>query len=165
NRDFAQETANFEFAIATVNRLKPAFVVVSGDLVNKAGESEQIAEFKRIAAKVDSSIPVYNVVGNHDIENVPTPKTVAAYTNSFGPDFYMFHHAKFVGIVLNSIIIHSPQQTTNRLEMQERWLRAALEHARDEGAPHIVIFQHHPWLLKRPDEADEYFNIPRARRS
>jgi hypothetical protein len=31
DKDFAQETANFEFAIATANRLKPAFVVVTGD--------------------------------------------------------------------------------------------------------------------------------------
>ena len=35
NRNFEHETANFEFAIATANRLKPAFVVVDGDLVNK----------------------------------------------------------------------------------------------------------------------------------
>ena len=34
DRDFAQETANFEFAVANINRLKPAFVVITGDLVN-----------------------------------------------------------------------------------------------------------------------------------
>src|SRR5216110_1595816 len=31
DKDFAQETANFEFAVAAVNRLKPAFVVIAGD--------------------------------------------------------------------------------------------------------------------------------------
>jgi predicted phosphodiesterase len=165
NKDFAQETANFEFAVATINRLKPAFVVISGDLVNKPGDSAQIAEFHRVAAKVDSSIPVYNVVGNHDIENVPTPKTITAYTNLFGPDHYSFRHGDFVGIVLNSIIIHSPQQTTDHLAQQERWLRTELEHARDAGAKHIVIFQHHPWFLKTADEPDQYFNIPRERRA
>jgi hypothetical protein len=41
--DFVQDTANAEFAVATVNRLKPAFVVVTGDLVNKAGDAAQIA--------------------------------------------------------------------------------------------------------------------------
>src|ERR1044071_7311783 len=59
NRDFAQETANFEFAVATVNRLRPKFVVITGDLVNKPGDAAQIAEFKRISAKIDRSIPVY----------------------------------------------------------------------------------------------------------
>lgn len=164
NKDFAQETANFEFAVATVNRLKPAFVVITGDLVNKPGDAEQIAEFKRIAAKIDSAIPVYNVVGNHDIENVPTASTISAYTNQFGPDYYSFRHGGFVGIVLNSIVIHSPQETTNFLEAQERWLRGELTRVRDAGAEHIVVFQHHPWFLKSTDEADQYFNIPRERR-
>src|SRR5262245_37261913 len=165
NRDFAQETANFEFAVATVNRLRPAFVVITGDLVNKPGDAAQIAEFQRIAGKVDRSIPVYNVVGNHDIENVPTPVTLAAYTNRFGPDHYTFRHAGFLGIVLNSIIIHSPPQTTNELAAQERWLRAELERARANPPEHIVVFQHHPWFLKTADEADGYFNIPRERRA
>src|SRR5215831_2720336 len=53
NADFVQETANFEFAVATVNRLRPAFVVVTGDLVNKTGDAAQIAELKRILAEVD----------------------------------------------------------------------------------------------------------------
>jgi 3',5'-cyclic AMP phosphodiesterase CpdA len=164
NKDFAQETANFEFAVANINRLKPSFVVISGDLVNKPGDPAQIAEFHRIAAKVDPKIPIYNVVGNHDIENIPTTNTIVAYTNAFGRDFYAFRHGKFVGVVLNSIVIHSPQKTEGHLQWQERWLRAELEHAREEGAQHIVIFQHHPWFLKTADEPDQYFNIPRERR-
>ena len=165
NRNFVQETANFEFAVATVNRLRPAFVVITGDLVNKAGDGGQIAEFKRIAGKIDPAIPVYNVVGNHDIENVPTPATITAYTNQFGPDRYSFRHGNFAGIVINSIVIHSPQQTTNHLSEQEGWLRAELERFRTNDARHIVIFQHHPWFLKTPDEPDQYFNIPRERRA
>src|SRR5512137_1792627 len=51
--EFAQETANFEFAVATANRLRPAFVVMTGDLVNKPGDAAQIAEYKRIAATLD----------------------------------------------------------------------------------------------------------------
>jgi 3',5'-cyclic AMP phosphodiesterase CpdA len=165
NRDFAQETANFELAVATVNRLRPAFVVITGDLVNKPGDAAQIAEYQRVLHKIDSTIPVHNVVGNHDIDNVPTPARIAAYTNQFGPDHYTFRYAGFLGIVLNSSIIHSPQQTTNQLAEQERWLRAELEHAHQNRAQHIVIFAHHPWFLKTAGEPDEYFNIPRERRA
>jgi serine/threonine-protein phosphatase CPPED1 len=165
NKDFAQETANFEFAVATVNRLRPAFVVITGDLVNKPGDVAQIAEFHRIAAKVDKAITVYNVVGNHDIENIPTPASIAAYTNQFGPDHYTFRHGGFVGIVLNSIVIHSPQRTTNEFAEQSHWLRAELARAREASAQHIVVFQHHPWFLKTADERDQYFNIPRERRA
>lgn len=165
NTNFTQETVNFEFAAATVNRLKPAFVVVTGDLVNKPGDDDQIAEYRRILAKIDPSIPVYDVAGNHDVENVPTPESIAAYTNRFGPDHYTFRHGGFVGIVLNSSLIHSPQKAMKQLEAQERWLEVELEKARAEKPRHIVVFQHHPWCLASANEKDEYFNIPLERRT
>lgn len=165
DKAFDQESANFEFAVAAINRLKPAFVVITGDLINKPGDAAQIAEFFRIKGKIDRTIPVHDVVGNHDIENVPTPETLVSYTNLFGTDRYTFQHEGFTGIVLNSVIIHSPQQTTNELAVQEAWLRAQLKTARDGGAKHIAVFQHHPWFLKKADEPDEYFNIPRERRT
>jgi 3',5'-cyclic AMP phosphodiesterase CpdA len=165
NQDFAQETANFEFAVATVNRLRPAFVVITGDLVNKPGDAAQIAEYQRILRKLNPAIPVHNVAGNHDLENVPTPARIAAYTNQFGPDHYIFRQGEFVGVVLDSVVIHSPQHTTNQLAAQERWLRTELERARRSNARHIVVFAHHPWFLKAAGEPDEYFNIPRERRA
>jgi serine/threonine-protein phosphatase CPPED1 len=165
NRDFAQETANFEFAVATVNRLRPAFVVITGDLVNQPGDAAQIAAYQRIVRGVDPGVPVYNVAGNHDLANEPTPAGLAAYTNQFGPDHYTFRHGTFVGIVLDSVVIHSPQQTTNELAAQQRWLRAELARARQAGAQHIVVFAHHPWFLKDANEPDNYFNIPHERRA
>ena len=165
NTNFTQETVNFEFAAATVNRLKPAFVIITGDLVHRPGDSEQIAEYRRIIAKIDPSIPVYDVAGNHDVDNVPTPESIAAYTNRFGPDHYTFRHGSFVGIVLNSSLIHSPQKAMEQLEAQERWLVAELEKARADKAKHIVIFQHHPWCLSSANETNQYFNIPIERRS
>jgi len=165
NKDFAQETANFELAVATVNRLRPAFVVVSGDMLNKPGDAAQIAEYQRIIRRVNPAIPVYPVAGNHDIGSVPTPADIAVYTNHFGPDHYTFRHQGLVGIVLNSVVIHSPQQTTNQLVAQERWLQAELKNARGSGARHVVIFGHHPWFLKTAREPDEYFNVPGERRA
>ena len=43
NKEFSRETVNMEKAIAESNRLKPAFVVICGDLVNKPGDLAQIA--------------------------------------------------------------------------------------------------------------------------
>lgn len=165
NREFAQETANFEFAIATANRLHPAFLIVTGDLVNKPGDAQQIAEYRRIAATLDRAIPLYNVAGNHDVENVPTPASVAAYESVFGPDHYSFRQRNLYGIVLDSSIIHSPEKTGDLAAAQEQWVRTELQKARESGATHIVVFQHHSWFLKDPAEADEYFNIPLVRRA
>lgn len=161
NKDFAQETANFEFAVASINRLHPAFVVITGDLVNKVGDEAQMKEFKRILAKVDPSIPVYNVAGNHDVGNAPTPEIVAAYTNRFGPDHYAFRYNNtFLGIVLDSSLIQAPTNVVALAAEQERWLESELQSARKEGAKQIAVFQHHSWFLKSPDEPDQYFNLP-----
>ena len=165
NREFAQETANFEFAIATANRLRPAFVVVCGDLVNEVGNASQIAEYFRIVARLDKSIPLHSVAGNHDVGNVPTPETLRAYRAKFGPDYYVFRVAgqdDFVGIVLNSSLVQHPEQASDEAGKQERWLTAELENA---SGKRVVIFQHIPWFLERADEADQYFNIPSATRA
>lgn len=165
NRDFAQDAANFEFAVTAVNRLRPAFVVITGDLVNKPGDSAQITEYRRIVAKIDPAIPVYNIAGNHDVQNVPTPASVADYVKIFGPDRYTFTHRSVTGIVLNSSVIHSPQESSQQLAEQEQWLRAELTKAKTAGTRHIVVFQHHPWFIANAAEPDQYFNIPFARRS
>ena len=165
NKDFAQDAANFEFAVAAVNRLRPAFVVITGDLVHKPGDAAQIAEYRRIAAKIDPAIPVYNIAGNHDVENAPTPASLAAYAKIFGADRYVFRHGGLIGVVLNSSLIHTPEKAAAELAEQDRWLRAELVKARAENPRHLVVFQHHPWFLKTAAEPDEYFNIPLARRS
>ncbi|MGH9720179.1 MAG: metallophosphoesterase [Bryobacteraceae bacterium] len=164
DQSFEQETANFEFAIATANRLKPAFVVICGDLINKPGDETQAAEYLRIAGKLDQSIPLYPVAGNHDVRNEPTPESLAWYRKRFGRDYYTFRSGNLAAFVLNSSLIHSPQHAMADLEAQEQWLRGALEQSRQAGVRHRVVFQHHPFFLEKPDEPDQYFNIPLERR-
>ena len=139
DQDFEQETANFEFAIATVNRLRPAFLIVTGDLVNKAGDPGEVAQYQRIAAKLDSSIPLYNVAGNHDLGNEPTPASLAEYRRKFGPDYYTFRVGRTAFFVLNSAIIYAPQNVPDELNRQEAWLREQLEKAKSDGMRQLVI--------------------------
>jgi serine/threonine-protein phosphatase CPPED1 len=162
--DFPQETANFEFAVANVNRLKPDFVIITGDLINKPFDRAQMAEYDRIRRTLSPTIPVYEMPGNHDIENAPTPETVAAYRTKYGPDRYVFRHKTLLGIVLNSTVIHTPDRAPTELAAQDTWLRAELVKAKASDAKHIVVFQHHPWFLATADEPDTYFNLPRVRR-
>src|SRR5215467_7716365 len=75
NKSFEHETANFEFAVATANRLHPKFVVITGDLINQPGNAAQAAEYHRIAGKLDPGIRLYSIPGNHDVANEPTPST------------------------------------------------------------------------------------------
>jgi 3',5'-cyclic AMP phosphodiesterase CpdA len=164
NKSFEHETANFEFAVAAANRLHPKFVIVTGDLINQQGNREQAAEYHRIAARLDPAIKLYSIPGNHDVGNEPTPASLAPYREGFGPDYYSFRVGDFAGFVLNSSLIASPAKAQEEAAKQEAWLAAELEKAQRQGARRLVIFQHHPWFLADPGEADQYFNIPKATR-
>ncbi|MBN1567806.1 MAG: metallophosphoesterase [Acidobacteria bacterium] len=164
DKNFIRETANFEFVIATINRLKPEFVIILGDLVNKPGDPEQLAEFKRIAGKIDSSIPTYYLAGNHDVDHTPTPETLAAYRRNVGRDYYSFRAGPIYGIVLNSTVIHSPKNVEAEYQEQLSWFKAELEKSKGSGAPHVVVFQHHPYFIENAQEPEQFGNIPPERR-
>jgi 3',5'-cyclic AMP phosphodiesterase CpdA len=160
NAGFSQEQANLDFAIATANRLKPKFVIISGDLVNRAGDTAQIDALKAGLARLNPDIKLYLIAGNHDVGNEPTPVSLAAYRSRFGSDYYTFDAGPLRGIVLNSSLIASPAKAAEDNRTQERWFQKELERAQSEHVKHIVIFQHHPYFTKVADEADGYFNIP-----
>lgn len=164
DKNFAQETANFEFAIANLNRLHPRFVVICGDLVNRTGDPAEVAEYKRVLQKLDPSIPVYTVVGNHDIGNIPTPKTLDGYHAAFGRDYYTFSQGDILGIVLDSSLIQEPQKDPAAATQQEKWLKKTLASAESSPERQMVVFQHIPYFIHLPDEADDYFNIPQPAR-
>jgi predicted phosphodiesterase len=163
DENFVHETANFEFAIATANRLQPAFVIVTGDLINKGGDAAQTAEYKRITAKLDPKIRLFSLPGNHDVGNEPTSESLARYRERFGPDYYTFRVGDIVGIVLNSNLEKGAEKVPEESAKMEIWLRGELAKAKQEGK-RPIIFQHIPFFLKTPDEADQYFNIPRETR-
>jgi 3',5'-cyclic AMP phosphodiesterase CpdA len=161
---FSRETANYEFAVAAINRLRPAFVIVLGDLVNKPSDEGQISEFLRISRKIDPSIPIYYVAGNHDVGHEPSPETLESYRQKIGPDFYSFRSGPVYGIVLNSALFYEPRMAEAEFEKQNLWLEEELEKAKTSGYPQIIIFQHHPLFLDNADEPFQFWNIPPDRR-
>ncbi len=164
DENFAQETANFEFVVANLNRLHPRFVVICGDLVNRTGDAAQTDEYKRILKELDPSIAVYNVAGNHDVGNIPTPASLATYRAAFGPDYYTFNAPGILGVVLDSNMIRSPQGAPQAAELQKEWLNKTLAAAKRDLDRKVVVFQHIPYFIHSADEAEEYFNIPQPAR-
>ncbi len=164
NADFVQETTNFEFFINSMNRIKPQFVVITGDLINKAGDAAQTAEFHRIARKLDPSIKIYNVPGNHDVSNEPTAESLATYRKNWGPDYYTFDSGDIRGFVLDSSLIQAPVNVPAEADKQEQWLKSQLAKAKTDRK-RVIIFQHIPFFLKTADEPDQYFNIPKQHRA
>lgn len=162
---FETDARLFEAAIRHANELKPAFVIICGDLVNRVGHAGQIAEFQRVAATLDPAIPFHVVAGNHDVGNEPTEETLRAYRKTFGPDRYSFREGGIHGIVLNSQLIDAPIHVPHEAEKQLSWAGDELDRARASGAEHIIVFLHQPFFLETPDEDDQYYNIERGARA
>jgi serine/threonine-protein phosphatase CPPED1 len=157
---FEHETANFEFAIATANRLKPAFVVITGDLVNNRESAAEIAEFRRVAAKLDPGIRLFNVPGNHDVGNEPSPESLAAYRERIGPDYYTFRIGDIAGFVVNSSLLKAPAKVQADAAKMEAWLRTEMAKAKRDGVKHLIVFQHIPPFMKDPNEPETYDSLP-----
>jgi 3',5'-cyclic AMP phosphodiesterase CpdA len=160
DQNFTQETANFEFVVANLNRLHPAFVVVCGDFVNRTGSSAEIAEYKRILKELNPAIHVYNVAGNHDVGNVPSKTLITNYRASFGMDYYSFEQNGLFGIVLDSSLINSPQGYPAATSAQLSWLTKTIAGSAAQAATEVVVFQHIPYFMHQASEADSYYNLP-----
>ena len=162
---YADETRLFTQAIEAANRLRPAFVVVCGDMTHEPENEDQVVEVKRIAGLLDRGIPLHWVAGNHDVGNTPTPETLACYRERYGADNYSFDHEGSHFVVLNSCVAFDAVDVPEEWDALVKFLREDLQVARDFGCEDIVVFMHHPLFMGHRDEEDGYFVIPRERRS
>ena len=73
------------------------------------------------------------------MENQPTPATLAAYREEFGPDYYSFRSGDLEGFVLNSSLIAAPEKAPAEADRQEAWLKAELAKPRAAWTICILI--------------------------
>ncbi len=178
DKDFASETILWQQAIDIANHLKPDFVMITGDMVNAPGDNFQAAQAKIIMSKLNSDIDLHFIPGNHDIGDRPTSEILSWYNELFGDTWYCFDidtktnnsntgdTDRWHFIALNSGIIHSPDNVPDQRDKQLQWLKDDLQQAKSSSPDRqIVVFMHHSLFLERPDEPDQYFNIPLQTRS
>ena len=158
------ETSLYEAAIASANRLKPAFVVVTGDLVQEADSPEQHAELMRITGQLRDDIPIYFTTGNCDVGNTPTRETLRVYREKFGYENYSFDAEGSHFVALNSSVCLDPSEVPDEWDSLLDFLRQDLERNAPD-ATHTVVFMHHPLFSDAPDQPDDGNKIiPRAQR-
>lgn len=163
NGDLTIDIDHFRRAVEHVNRLKPAFVVISGDMVNKDHDIKQIRAFWQVAREISPDIPVYLLPGNHDLAP-GTESDVKSYRKLFGKDYYSFYYKNSAFIVLNSCLIHYPEADAEMRQAQRKWLEEELKAAKERNSNHVFVLTHHPWFIKTTDEPDIYENIPQSER-
>jgi serine/threonine-protein phosphatase CPPED1 len=155
NNGFEKETALYEKAVKEINRLKPDFVVITGDFVNTQGDKLQIAEFKRITGMIDTKVPVYYTPGNHDIGQAPAQQDIDSYISQYGDTKFSFKYKNNSFIGFNSNFIKA--RTPDLEQAQFDWLKKELSESK--GVKHIILFCHHPFFTVSPDEPDNYSNV------
>ncbi len=163
NADLKIEMDNFRRAVDDINRLKPAFVLISGDLVNDPHNPKQIRAFWSVARGISPGIPVHLVAGNHDVGSA-TEANVKSYRKLFGDDWYAFRYGGSEFVVLDSCLIHDADADPTIRDSQRKWLEQVLAESRSRKPSHVFVCTHHPWFISNAGEADQYFNIPNSQR-
>jgi 3',5'-cyclic AMP phosphodiesterase CpdA len=135
--------------------MDPAFVVITGDLVNDRSDKTQWDEFRRITSLIKPGIKVYILPGNHDIGQNPEVKDLEFYKSMFGYYRFSFNQKKISFIGFNSSLIKA--ETPLLMEEQYAWLDREL--AGNKGVKQTILFCHHPFFIKDPAEAENYSNI------
>ena len=154
---------NWERAIGYANKLRPDFVIVCGDLINHAGSEEEAQAYLDVAAKLDKEIPLYNVFGNHDYDP-SNPKSLGWCQARFGHPWYAFGHKDSLFVIFESTMIKHGSEDWPLYQWQMQWLEQTLQAAQGRDYDHITAYTHYPLALRKADEDDEYFNLPKARR-
>ena len=206
NKEWETELSYSRQAIQKINQLnpKPLFVSICGDLCdmefsfysnsNKFTKDEcdaiqlqQMLDFQQTWSRLDDSIALVCLCGNHDVGNRPTKASIDKYKSQFGDEYLAFWVNGTYNIVLNNVLFVNPEGAMDLYEEQLIWLENRLHYANSHSANHIFVFGHHPWFLYTEEEElkdpllgspyptewggnsdqlfpDSYFSIPKATR-
>ena len=161
HRSFEKETRLMQQAIDAINRLRPKYVLITGDLVHDRNNLAQVDEYKRLTALIDKKIPVYEVPGNHDVGNDATTDNVEQYKRNFRADRFSFSYKNTYIIGINTNLIwagNTPLETEQTL-----WLQKELK--KRQKYKYRIVAGHHPIYVNQPDEKKTYENLtPEKRR-
>ncbi len=156
---YETDVASLRQAVQQINAMKPDFVVICGDLVNKP-EPKAFADFKDLRAQF--TVPCHCAPGNHDIGHPLNTSLLANYRKTIGKDYFQFKNKGCTFVIVNTQLWKSPVDPETA--QQDTWFVKTLDEAKRRNSP-VFVVGHHPLFLKSADEPEEYFNIPLERRT
>ena len=140
--------------VDAINRIRPAFVVVTGDMTNNRFNEEQWTAFQAQMGRIDKGIPVWYVPGNHDLK--PREEgDLQHYLDRYGYDRFSFRYGGCAFIGMNTCFLKD-----GCIEAEQEhctWLLKEL--ARSQGARFRFVFTHCPVVKEAVDEKEDYFNF------
>jgi predicted MPP superfamily phosphohydrolase len=158
---------------AVVDSIKPAFVLITGDLVRDAlrvGEAEAAGYYELFQQEVGAfSAPVWTVPGNHEIFGIERHLSLVSpnhplygrgmYRSYRGPDYYSFTFGGVHFVGLNTVDIDDLWYYGHVDSTQVAWLQADL--ATVPAAVPVVTFDHIPFFAAK-ETVDGYRDTPPA---
>ena len=157
--DLSFEVGFLAKAVQEVNRLKPDVVVFTGDQIHLAQDPEQRAAFCDEVAKIDESVKVFYLPGNHDVIIGDKVVDSTPFTSLFGEDRFVYtvDGVTLMGLNSNLIKYDDPSEA-----LQLQWIKDEL--TKTSPADVAIVFAHHPFFMKDIDEDDSYFPIQQSKR-
>ena len=166
--DWTEELTMLRLAIQHCNRLRPRFLLISGDLINAfpspdlpdggAVPARQVASFKEALHDLSPSIPLVLIPGNHDIGQVPTAGDIERYRERFGDDYFSFWVGGVLYVALNSQYYRDDDEVPALRAAQDEWAEKAFGEAKEHGAQHVVVLCHVPPFVSEEDEQAGWAN-------
>lgn len=151
------EVERFGRAAGAVNRLRPAFVIGSGDLVHDVDRPELWASFERAAAGIAPDIPAHWLPGNHDLAEgggAPTPDALSEFRARIGDDYYAFSVEDTLFLALNSESLYRPELMPHEAARQFEFIEEALTSRQRRESRQVVAFMHTPLFWRDPQAGD-----------
>ncbi len=151
------DATKFNRIIDQTRRLRPAFVIQVGDLIEgyQSDLSLVEAEWQRFARQIAplAPIPFLAVPGNHDVMNhtfTADPQLEQLYVRHWGPLYWSFvyKHTRFIGLNSDDSTTGSNQIAGEQLAWLEHTLAAA-----NSDVEHTFVFLHRPPQLMPNAEA------------
>jgi len=141
---------------------KPAFVLVTGDLIKDAlaaGEAEARGLFELYLETIgDFPVPVWNVLGNHDVFGIDRAASGVTdghplygkgmYRHYLGPDYYSFNAGRLHFVAIDTIGVVNAEYYGLVDDRQLEWLEQDAGTVPDGVA--VVTFGHMPLLTAAP---------------
>jgi len=172
-QSWAEELNMLKLAVQHANRLKPKFLLVSGDLTDTWPDDPrkrelidaQVAAFREALRELDDDIPLVLQPGNHDVGQNPTMALVDDYKERFGDDYFAFWAGGVKYVALNSQYYHTlcsmedDNEEAAKMEAEQRaWLERELSPEATAGATHVVLLSHMAPFMGTEGEPCGHFN-------
>ena len=144
-------------AVDAANALKPACVIIAGDLVDNPSDPVQDSIFTTRLKEIQA--PVYTLPGNHDYQGTE-PEKLQRYIALRGYERFSFKDHGCAFISLNSNVIKDNVEDMEQAQLA--WLEKELAAA--AGCRYRFVFLHCPIVRESLDEDEDYFNFSKDKR-